>query len=946
MTPERWRQITDVFHAARGRDAAARAMFLDEACGGDQSLRADVDTMLAADGEAGTFGETPVFAPAATVPRLQAGATLGPYRIDERIGAGGMGEVYRAHDARLDRAVAIKVLYSGDLADSAARLRLLGEARSAAALNHPHICTIHEVGEAGGQAYIAMELIQGQPLERLIPVGGFPVDDLLRYGIQIADAMAYAHRRGILHRDLKPANVMISELGMPKILDFGLARAFPVVARRDWQFTTSQTATDSVFGTAAYMSPEQAMGHATDERSDIFSCGVMLYEMATGRNPFAGATPPEVLGAVLHSEPQSVAKTRRDLPARLSLVVQKALAKDPSQRYQHMSDLSGELRRLQRPPFGMKASALTGVAAVVILLLVVAGSFVPRSREEASVASPARIIQLTTHPGLEYSPAWSPDGRSIAYVSNAAGNLDIYVQQTENGQTRRLTDSIADDAQPAWSPDGSRIAFVSARAYGDKRLSMLIGMSPLHPLRNGDVWVVPAHGGTARRIAEDAYDPAWAPDGKKIVYAGVGDGDWGLWIREVDTPSQPRRVTVGALNLKLAPSAFERAKPVIQPAWSPDGKWIAFTAGRGPFLRVFAVPSEGGQAAGLTPADINTQMPSWSPDGAWLYFSSERSGRVNLYKARFQDGRLGMTHQVTAGGGADLQARLDPQGRRTAYSNVRDVLDLWEYDLTSRQTIRLTSETTGEDNARPSPDGEWLAFASNRLNGNHLWLLNRRTGGLIQVSTDSNYSLHGSSRWSWDGRYLFYSRSADERGSTIWQYEVSTGVSRRLFEGDVDFCVSTDDKHLILAHRSGDFVRVDLTSGRREVFGRLAAAVPSDLVCSADGQSVAFHAYRGDDRDIWVMPLTGGAPLQLTSGNNEDSHPAWSADSRFVYFLRNHQDIYVVPRTGGEAKSLTDYRSFTVTLDYPAVSGDGKKILFTRIDKAGDIYILEQSPDK
>jgi eukaryotic-like serine/threonine-protein kinase len=347
MTLERWQQITEVFHLARAHDAVARATLLDEACADDVALRADVEEMLAADRAAGGFGDTPMFAaPTEQAPCLEPGARFGLYRIDALIGSGGMGEVYRAHDGRLDRDVAIKLLSATTVGDPDARLRLLGEARSAAALNHPHVCTIHEVGEVDGHAYIAMELIDGQPLDRVIPAGGLPVENLLRYGIQIADAIAHAHERGIVHRDVKPSNVMISHLGIAKVLDFGLAKTLSLVTPARLDFAASQTAVGFLAGTAAYMSPEQALARTTDERSDVFSCGSLLYEMATGRRAFTGDTPLDVLGAVVHATPVPASAVRRDLPAGLSQLIEKALSKERSQRYQRMTELREQLCHL------------------------------------------------------------------------------------------------------------------------------------------------------------------------------------------------------------------------------------------------------------------------------------------------------------------------------------------------------------------------------------------------------------------------------------------------------------------------------------------------------------------------------------------------------------------------------------------------------------------------
>jgi eukaryotic-like serine/threonine-protein kinase len=383
MTPERWRRITEVFHRLRACDVVARAVLLAEACAGDHALRADVEEMLAADAGVGQFGATPVLG-AAGSPRLEQGTPFGPYRIDTLIGAGGMGEVYRAHDARLDRDVAIKVLSATTFRDADARLRLLREARSAAALNHPHVCTIFEVGEVDGHAYIAMELIEGNPLDQRILAASFGVEDLLRYSIQIAEGIVHAHDRGIVHRDLKPANVMISTSGIAKVLDFGLAKVLPVADQVGLEFSANHIAASLVMGTAAYMSPEQALGRFTDERSDIFSFGALLYEMATGKPAFTGATSVDVLECVVHATPQPPGSLRGELPAELSHLIEKAISKNPKQRYQRMREVARDLSTINglltrgspsvsggilarlKPSQKASATAATAVVAAII----------------------------------------------------------------------------------------------------------------------------------------------------------------------------------------------------------------------------------------------------------------------------------------------------------------------------------------------------------------------------------------------------------------------------------------------------------------------------------------------------------------------------------------------------------------------------------------------------
>ena len=399
MTPEQWERVKSVFQSALERTSAERQAFLGEACSGDPMLQAEVESLLVSHERAGTFIQEPLLPPPR---RLVPGDRLGAYELVRLLGSGGMGDVYLARDPRLEREVALKVLSPDMAADQERRTRLLLEARAVSALNHPNICTIHEIGCADGQDYICFEHIQGQRLDALLGNGGLPFERLLELALPLAEAIAYAHGKGILHRDLKPANIMVSELGIPKVLDFGLARILPLAEPRVPDPDHRQTEAGLVVGTAAYMSPEQALGRVTDERSDIFSFGVVLYEMATGRPAFVGASPMEVLDAVLHAEPEPVAKARPDLRLELSMVVQKALRKDPSRRYQHMSELRADVHRLQTAGGAAPvlrhhkrqlrgALTLTAVAGVIVVVAAVAWNGMP-------AASPFGALRRPTGP--------------------------------------------------------------------------------------------------------------------------------------------------------------------------------------------------------------------------------------------------------------------------------------------------------------------------------------------------------------------------------------------------------------------------------------------------------------------------------------------------------------------------------------------------------------------
>jgi len=446
------------------------------------------------------------------------GKTLGHYQIIEKLGEGGMGVVYKARDTHLDRFVALKILPPEKVADPERKQRFSQEAKSASALNHPGIITIHDIASDGGMDFIAMEYVEGKTLDRLIPRKGMPVKDTLKIGAEIADALAAAHSIGIIHRDIKPSNIMVSDQGRVKVLDFGLVKLKEAAQAAESQTTeTAPVLTDEgrILGTVYYMSPEQAEGKKVDARSDIFSFGSVLYEMVTGRRAFEGPSVISTLSAILHRDPKPVAETVLDAPPELQRIVARCLRKAPERRFQSIADVSLVLRELGEdlqsgtpaiggvPPKGVSSPRAgigkRGLLAAALVMAAVAGGYW-MTRRRPPLAAPA-LTRLTFDSGLTFEPALSPDGKLVAYASDRSGdgNLDIWVQQVAGGEAVRLTRHAADDREPAFSPDGDKIAFRSER-------------------EGGGIYVVPAIGGNERLIARHGRTPRFSPDGQWIAY--------------------------------------------------------------------------------------------------------------------------------------------------------------------------------------------------------------------------------------------------------------------------------------------------------------------------------------------------------------------------------------------------------------------------------------------
>jgi eukaryotic-like serine/threonine-protein kinase len=488
MTPDRWRQIEKVYHSALELAENERPAFLEKACVGDDGLRREVESLLADEKQARSFIEAPALVMAAQAQaqdhaQSRAGQQMGSYKILSLLGSGGMGEVYLARDSRLDRTVALKILPTQVASDQDRMRRFVREARAASALKHPNVTHIYEIGESTGVHFIAMEYVEGKTLAAKI--SGRPLEpaEIVEIGLQVADALDDAHSKGIIHRDIKAANLMLTRRGEVKVLDFGLAK----VTRPEGQNVASaistvvSTATGMVMGTARYMSPEQMLGQEVDHRTDIFSLGVVLYEMATGTLPFKGDTGTALSDAILHKQPTAPGRVNPDLPVELERIILRALEKDRELRYQTASDLRAELKRLKRELDSGSSSgtvAVTPAATVAprsrtilerwplilvgVLALLGVSVWFYRSTTTKVPEGPLVAVPLTSYPGQEQQPSFSPDGNQVAFSWNGQkqDNFDIYVKLIGSGNQLRLTTAPEADSYPAWSPDGRSIAFL------------------------------------------------------------------------------------------------------------------------------------------------------------------------------------------------------------------------------------------------------------------------------------------------------------------------------------------------------------------------------------------------------------------------------------------------------------------------------------------------------
>ncbi len=914
---------------------------------------------------------------------LTAGTRLGRYEIRSQIGEGGMGEVYLAEDTKLHRKVALKVLPPEVGSNQDRMRRFVQEAQAASALNHPNIITIHEIDQTDSGHFIATEFIDGQTLREHMRTAPMKLGEVLDVAAQIASALSAAHAAGIIHRDIKPENIMVRRDGVVKVLDFGLAKlTIDDSATIDTEAPTKtlfKTDPGTVVGTVVYMSPEQARGMPVDARTDIFSLGVVLYEMVAGCLPFAGSTLSEVMASILsEKEPQPLARYSREAPVELERIVSKALRKEREQRYQtakdllidlkslrHQQEFEAELERskdrdssggatvaksgeqamldsaqeaaatlpaLYTPPqswwsgWGVKVALTLGATVVLTVLWFLLVRPGGGTKEAPTPLKNATFTQLTDQPGLEYFPSLSPDGKSFVYASYASGNWDLYLQRVGGKNPINLTkDSPFEDRQPAFSPDGERIAFRSAR-------------------EGGGIFVMGATGESVKRLTDFGYNPAWSPDGKEIACAdeGVfvgpdsrGNPNSQLWVVNVGTGEKRRLVT---------------KEDPVQPNWSPHGHRIAYWARRNAAQRdIWTITAAGGEPVEVTNDAALDWNPVWSPDGKYLYFASDRGGSMNLWRVPIeeQSGKvLGPPEPVTTPSPYSAHLSFSHDGRRMVYAqlivrvNIQQVGFDPDKETVTGQAVWITQGSRRANTPDLSPDGEWLAFSSQGEKQEDLFIIRRDGTGLRQL-TDDLYK-DRVPRWSPDGkRIAFYS---DRSGKwEIWTINADgSGLHQITYASGpvINPVWSPDGTRLAYGNSGSNPFIIQVGKSWTEQSPQVLPSISggssdwAPFSWSTDGRKLAGWQKPPGGTGILVYSLESQQYEKLTDSG---STPVWLSDSRRLLF-QNEGKLWMVDSQTKKVKELLSVDPHT--LGNFALSRDNRMIYFNLNANEADIWLM------